>query len=68
MGSPMPAFKTVVLIETAIAVLFVTYTYARFMMVISGGKNRIFSGKPETFRNSEDVFRNVSLHSLIHIL
>ena len=38
MGSLMPAFKTVVLIETAIVVLFVTYTYARFMMVISGGK------------------------------
>lgn len=38
MGSPMPELKTVVLIETAIAVLFVTYTYARFMVVISGGK------------------------------
>ena len=38
MGSLMPAFKTVVLIETAIAVLFVTYTYARFMMIFGGKK------------------------------
>lgn len=38
MGSPMSALQTVVLVETVIAVVFVVYTYARFMMAIFGGK------------------------------
>ncbi len=38
MGSPVLALQTVVLIETVIAVVLVVYTYARFMMVIFGGK------------------------------
>ena len=38
MGSPVLALQTVVLIETVIAAVLVVYTYARFMMVIFGGK------------------------------
>ena len=38
MGSPVPALRIIVLAETVIAVLFVVYTYVRFMMAIFGGK------------------------------
>ncbi|SHK73554.1 exfoliative toxin A/B [Hespellia stercorisuis DSM 15480] len=37
MGSPMPALKVLVLIETVIAVLFVVYTLIRFLGFIFGG-------------------------------
>lgn len=38
MGSAILALQAVVLVETVIAVVFVAYTYARFMMAIFGGK------------------------------
>ena len=38
MGSPVPALRIIVLAETVVAVLFVVYTYVRFMMAIFGGK------------------------------
>ena len=38
MGSPVPALKTAVLVETGIAVALVAYTYVRFMMALFGGK------------------------------
>lgn len=38
MGSPMPALKMAVVVETVIAVLFVAYVYMRFIMAIFGGK------------------------------
>ena len=38
MGSPVPALRIIVLAETVIAVLFVVYTYVRFIMAIFGGK------------------------------
>ncbi len=38
MGHPMPFLQYAVLIETIIAVLFVVYTYIRFMGAIFGGK------------------------------
>ncbi len=39
MGHPMPFLQYIVLIETIIAVVFVVYTYIRFMGAIFGGKN-----------------------------
>ena len=38
MGSPLPFLKYVVLIETIIAVLFVAYTFIRYMGFLFGGK------------------------------
>lgn len=38
MGSPLPFLKYVVLIETVIAVLFVAYTFVRYMGFLFGGK------------------------------
>ena len=38
MGNPLPFLKYVVLIETIIAVLFVAYTFIRYMGFLFGGK------------------------------
>lgn len=38
MGNPLPFLKYVVLIETVIAVLFVAYTFVRYMGFLFGGK------------------------------
>ena len=40
MESPIPALKTVVLIETIIAAVLVAYTYIRFLGFIFGGKKQ----------------------------
>lgn len=38
--SPMPALQPVVLIETVLAVVLVTYTYIRYMMFLFGGAKK----------------------------